>query len=119
MRKHAGFLFVLLTYILTWSVEIPVALAKHGYAAINISRRLQTICTLSPGIVAVILTGIFFKKNGLKALLKAVVKWRIKFKWYFIIIILGIALCGLSFLLFNWTYSQINKPDADYNFLFY
>ena len=109
---------MLLTYILTWSVEIPVALTKHGYTAINISKGLQTICTLSPGIVALILTAIFFKKNGLKTLLKAVVKWRVKFKWYIIIIILSIALCGLSLLLFNWTYGQINNPDPAYNFIF-
>ena len=119
MRKHIGFLFVLLTYILTWSVEIPVALTKHGYASINVSKGLQTICTLSPGIVALILTGIFFKKNGLQALLKAVVKWRVKFKWYGATIILSIFLCGLSLLLFNWTYGQINNPDAAYNFIFY
>ena len=119
MKKHIGFLFVLLTYIFTWSVEIPVALNKYGYAAINISKGLQTICTLSPGIVALILTAIFFKKDGLRTLLKAVVKWRVKFKWYFIVTILGIALCGLSLLLFNWTYGQINNPDPAYNFLFY
>ncbi len=119
MNRHIGFLFVLLTYIITWGVEIPVALNKHGYAAINISKGLQTFCTLSPGIVAVILTAIFYKKNGLKTLLKAVVKWRVKFKWYFIVIILGIVLCGLSLLLFNWTYGQINNPDPAYNFLFY
>src|SRR5436305_11418190 len=100
-NKHIGFLFVLLTYIITWSVEIPVALNKHGYAAINISKGLQTICTLSPGIVAVVLTAIFFKKDGLRTLLKAVLKWRIKFKWYIVVTILGIALCGLSLLLFD------------------
>ena len=119
MRKHIGLLFVLLTYMLTWSVEIQVALTKHGFTAINISKGLQTICTLSPGIVALLLTVIFFKKNGLRILLKAVVKWRIRFKWYIIIIILSIALCGLSLLLFNWAYGQINKPDPAYNFIFY
>ena len=119
MRKHIGFLFVLLTYTLTWSVEIPVALTKHGYTVINISKGLQTICILSPGLAALILSAIFFKKNGVKTLLKAVVKWKVKFKWYIIIIILSIALCGLSLLLFNWTYGQINNPDPAYNFIFY
>ena len=118
MKKNIGFLFVLLTYIITWCIEIPVALTKHGYATINISKGLQTICTLSPGIVALILTAIFFKKKGVKTLLKSVVKWRVKFKWY-IIVILSIVLCGLSLLLFNWTYEQINKPDPAYNFIFY
>ena len=119
MKKHVGFIFVLLTYILTWSVEIPMALTKHGYAAINISKGLQTICTLSPGIVAIILTGIYFGKNSLKSLFKAIVKWRVKFKWYIIIIILGIALCGLSLLIFNWITGQSIKPDQPYNFGFY
>ena len=65
MKKYVGFLFVLLTYILTWSVEIPTALTKHGYAAINISKGLQTVCTLSPGIVAFMLTAIYSGKNSL------------------------------------------------------
>lgn len=119
MKKRIGLFFVLLTYIITWSVEIPVALTKHEYAAINISKGLQTLCTLSPGIVAILLTAIFLKKRGVKALLKAVVKWRVKFKWYIIIIILSIVLCGLSLLLFNWTYGQMNNPDPAYNFIFY
>ena len=119
MKKHLGFIFVLLTYILTWSVEIPMALTKHGYAAINISKGLQTICTLSPGIVAIILTAIYFKKKGLKSLFKAIVKWRVKFRCYIIIFILGIALCGLSLLIFNCITGQNGKPDQPYNFVFY
>ena len=119
MKKYIGFLFVILTYIITWSGEIPLALNKHGYAAIKISKGLQMICTMSPGIVAVILTGIFFKKNGLKNLLKAVVKWRVKFKWYIIIILLSVVFCGLSLSIFNWNYKQINIPDPAYNFIFY
>ncbi len=119
MKKHIGFIFVLLTYLLTWSVEIPIALTRHGYASINISRSLQTICTLSPGIVAIILTAIYFGKNSLKSLFKAIVKWRVKFKYYLIIIIVCIALCGLSLLIFNWITGQSIMPDQPYNFVFY
>ena len=119
MKKYVGFLFVLLTYILTWSVEIPTALTKHGYAAINISKGLQTICTLSPGIVAILLTAIYFGKPSLKVLFKGIVKWRVEFKWYIIIMILGIGLCGLSLLIFNWIFGQNIKPDNPYNFAFY
>ena len=119
MKKHVGFIFVLLTYILTWSVEIPSALTKHGYAAINISKGIQTICTLSPGIIALILTTIHFGKNGLKSLLKATIKWRVKFKWYITIIIVSIVLCGLSLLIFNSITGQNIKPDEPYNFVFY
>ena len=119
MKKHVGFLFILLTYILTWSVEIPTALTKHGYITINIPKAIQTICTLSPGIVAIMLTAIYFGKNGLNFLFKAIVKWRVKFKWYIIILILGIALCALSLLLFNWMIRQNIKPDEPYNFIFY
>ncbi len=119
IKKHAGFLFVLLTYVLTWSVEIPTALTKHGYIAINISKGLQTICTLSPGIIAIILTAIYFWKKGLKSLFNAILKWRVKFRWYVAILILGIALCGLSLLIFNWITGQSIKPDQPYNFIFY
>jgi membrane protease YdiL (CAAX protease family) len=119
MKKYLGFLFALLTYILTWSVEIPTALTKHGYLFTNISKGLQTICTLSPGIVAIILTAIYFGKKGLKSLFKAIVKWRIKFRWYIIIFILGVALCGLSLLIFNFISGESIRPDQPYNFVFY
>jgi membrane protease YdiL (CAAX protease family) len=119
MKKNLGFIFVLLTYILTWSVEIPIALIKHGFAGINFSKGLQTICTLSPGIVAIILTAIYYGKSNLKSLLKAILKWRVKFKFYLIIIIVGIALCGLSLLIFNLITSKTIKPDQPYNFIFY
>ena len=114
-----GFIFVFLTYILTWSVEIPMALIKHGHIAINFPKGLQTICTLSPGIVAILLTAIYFGKNGLRSLFKAIVKWRVKFRWYIIIVILVIALCGLSLQIFNWIAGQSFKPDEPYNFVFY
>ncbi len=119
MKKNIGFLFILLTYFLTWSVEIPAALTKHGYLHMNVSKALQTICTLSPGIIAIILTAIYFRKNGLKSLFKSIIKWRVKFRWYVIIIILGIALCGLSLVIFNWISGQSIKPDEPYNFIFY
>ncbi len=119
MKKHMGFLFILLTYLITWSVEIPSALAKHGYIARYNSKGLQTLCTLSPGIVAIILTAIYFGKSGLKSLFKVILKWRVKFKWYIIIIILSVALCGLSLLIFNLIAAQSIKPDNPYNFVFY
>lgn len=119
MRKHIALLFVLLTYIITWSVEVPLALTTLGFASIKIPKSLQTICTLSPGVAALVLTVIFFKKYQLTGLLKAVVKWKVKFKWYAIVFILGIAFCGLSLFLFDWIYRQINNPDPVYNFIFY
>ena len=119
MKKNAALLFILFTFILTWSVEVPAALTKYGYVNIGISKGLQTICTLSPGLVAIILTAIVFKRAGLKFLLNAIIWWRVKFKWYLIIIILGIALCGISLLVFDSIYQQNNIPDAPYNFVFY
>lgn len=112
-------MFVLLTYLATGSVEIPLTLNKHGYAAIHISKGIQAICTLSPGIVGFVLVAIFFGKNGLRTLLKTVVKWRIKVKWYVIVAVLGIALVGFSLLSFDVIYGRVITPDAFYNYFFY
>ena len=119
MRIILAFLFVLLTYILTWSVEIPIALARYGYSGTNIPNAIRTICTLSPGIVAIILTAFYFGRNGLKSLFKEIVKWRVKFKWYSIIFILGIVLCALSLLIFDGMSTENIRPDNPYNFVFY
>ena len=118
MKNRLSILFVLLTYLLTWVVEILAALTKYGYATVNVSKGLQTICTLSPGFTALLLTGVYFKKRGLLLLCRSIVKWRVKIKWY--LLILGsIALCGLSLILYNLMYLQAIKPDEAYNFIFY
>lgn len=119
MKKNLALLFIALTYILTWSVEIPAALAKHGQVSIHIPKALQMICTLSPGIVALLLTMFFFKKRGMRFLTKGIVKWRVKFRWYLFLIISSLVFCGLSLFFYNLICAQHVRPDQFYNFLFY
>lgn len=119
MKKSAGFLFVFLVYSFTWSIDIPVALTQYGYLSVNISKGLQTLSTLAPGIVATILTAIFFGKQGVTSLLKPVLRWKVKFVWYLIVIVIGIILPAISLVIFDAVSEKITKLEQPITFLFY
>jgi membrane protease YdiL (CAAX protease family) len=119
IKKYPGLLFILLTFIFTWSIEIPAALTKHGYFVIKVSKGLQTIATFAPGIVAILLSLVLNGSSGLKAFLKPIIKWRVNIYWYLIIVATGILLTGFSFLIFYLFINNQVKPDTAFNILVY
>jgi membrane protease YdiL (CAAX protease family) len=119
IKKNPGLLFILLTFILTWSIEIPAAMTAHGYASIKISKSLQLITTLTPGIVAIVLSLALGRGAGLKAFLKPIIKWRVNIYWYLSVLGTGILLTGLSVLAFHLFSNKQVKPDTPVNILAY
>ena len=119
MKKSGLFLFILLTYLLTWAVEIPIAFSSHGLSNIKIPKGLQTVSTLTPGLVALLLTGIFGGTNSLKLLLRQLIKWRVPFKWYAFIFITGVLISGFSLLIFLVVTKENVHVEPAYSLLFY
>lgn len=106
MKRYLAILFVVLTFIFTWSIEIPTALSKYGYLTIKIPKGIQMLSTFAPGIVAIILTIIFLGKPGIAALLASLVRWKLKLNWFLFAIGAGIVFTGLSILIYTWIYKQ-------------
>jgi membrane protease YdiL (CAAX protease family) len=119
MKKNQGLLFILLTFILTWAIQIPAAMTKHGYSDIKISKNLQIISTFAPGIVAILLSLVLGGGSGLKAFLKPIIKWKVNIYWYLIVLGIGILLTGVSTLIFYLFINKQVKPDSPFNILVY
>ena len=119
MKNKSTLLFVVLTFVITWSVEIPVALVKYGYLAIKIPKGLQTLSTLAPGMAALLITALLPGKNGIAKLLKPLFQWRIGLKSYAFIFGTGILLPFLTLLIFSVVSGQPIQIEPATSLLFY
>ena len=119
MNKRRITFFLFLTFLLTWVIEIPAALASYGFVNIKVPHGLQTIATLSPGIVALLMIIVYDGRVGLQRLLQQVIKFRVSFGWYAFVLLTGSLLAGLSFLIYNLAWNQNCKVEPLYNLFFY
>ena len=81
--------FFILTYLLSWSIWIPIAATE------NSSQWLMWLAGFAPSLVALILTGWRSGRSGLHRLLR--LKWRVWWVWY-AISLLGTPLIMLAAL---------------------
>jgi membrane protease YdiL (CAAX protease family) len=119
LKKNPALLFVLLTFILTWSVEIPAAMTRYGYLDIKFSKGSQIMTTLIPGVVAILFSLMLGGGAGLKAFLKPIIKWRVNIYWYLFVLSIGLLLTGVSTLIFYLFIDKKVKPDTPLNILVY
>jgi membrane protease YdiL (CAAX protease family) len=75
--RSSGFVFIVLTYLATWTIQVPLALAAHHQLSFAVPRWIQIGSTLSPGIIAVILAACLEGRAGIKRLLGAIITWRV------------------------------------------
>ncbi|WP_295670208.1 type II CAAX endopeptidase family protein [uncultured Mucilaginibacter sp.] len=81
-------IFIFLTFLITWGINIPLALAAHHQIKFSVPRWLEITSTLSPGIVAFFITIFQYKKAGFTTLLTKIVKWRVNYKWYLFVLLI-------------------------------
>jgi membrane protease YdiL (CAAX protease family) len=81
-------IFISLVFVFTWGINIPLALASHHQIKFSVPRWIEITSTLSPGVVAILMTALLNKKAGLKRLLSKITNWRLNIKWYLFVILL-------------------------------
>jgi membrane protease YdiL (CAAX protease family) len=79
--------FLLLTYVLSWAVEITAALAAYGVLQLHVSNGLQTLAQLTPAVAALLTTGWFEGQEGIKALLASIFRARVSLRWYALVLL--------------------------------
>jgi len=99
----ATLVFFLLTFVLSWSLWIPAALASHGLLAFPLSPNLTSFLgVFGPTLAALILLAVTEGKQGLNALLRRLLFWRVGLHWYgFVLLwpaVLSLASSGLAML---------------------
>lgn len=102
-----------LTFLISWSVWIPAGLFAPEQTALVLPG------AWSPTIAALILTGFTTGKQGLKTLLKSVIKWRVHLVYYLFAIlgILSVAILAIFVnLLFGGSLPEVGSIAANFGF---
>lgn len=68
--------FFILTYLFSWSFWFPFVLN------VQIPLYMALIGILGPATIGIIITFVEKGKKGVKHLLKGIIKWKVKFRWY-------------------------------------
>lgn len=116
MRQAEGLhitLFFVLTFLISWSIWIPAGL----YAPQNSVLVLPG--AWAPTLAALILTGFTEGKDGLRKLLKSLIKWRVKPRYYLFAIfsVLGIAVLAILInLLFGGSLPNLESIATRFGF---
>ncbi|MCO5945685.1 CPBP family intramembrane glutamic endopeptidase [Mucilaginibacter flavidus] len=79
---RTALIFIFFTFMITWAINIPLALAAHHQIKFSVPRWVEITSTLSPGIVALSIIICRCKEAGLKTLLTKILKWRVNYRWY-------------------------------------
>lgn len=109
MKTHPIPAFFLLTFVLAWMVWLPIGYLAPDYFLLAIIPGAW-----APTIVSVLLTWLTDGKNGVRQFLGRVIRWRVGFQWY-LVVLFGISLIaftaqGLNIWLFNGEPVKLNLP---------
>jgi hypothetical protein len=81
--------FLLLTFGLSWAIEIPAAFAVYGWSSIRMPREMQTLAQLTPALAVLLTTCIFSGARALLPLLGGVTRVRARAGWYLLALLLA------------------------------
>jgi membrane protease YdiL (CAAX protease family) len=111
LRAHLVLVFFGLTFLLSWSIWIPLALDHFSLLPIKLNEGFVMIVrlfgTLGPAVSAILVSLLAGGKPAVRSLLGLIGRWRVKWTWF--------AAAGLVFpallLLAAWVYRLL--PGAD------
>jgi membrane protease YdiL (CAAX protease family) len=83
VKHHPLVAYFILVYALAWML-IPLV--------VSVSLAFALIALFAPAIAAVVVTALVEGRTGVNALLRRVVQWRVRFKWYVVAVGLPVAL---------------------------
>ncbi|MFN3927040.1 MAG: type II CAAX prenyl endopeptidase Rce1 family protein [Pseudanabaenaceae cyanobacterium] len=79
-------MYFILAYVISWAVEIPLALKAQGLSQAPIPLSIHYLAGYGPMLAAVIMTWLTGGVSGLKALFGGILKWRVQPVWWLVAI---------------------------------
>jgi len=102
LREHSMELFVVLAYLLSWGVEIPLALQYRGVLDSSLPYALHYLAAFGPLAAALLVSVAVEGSAGLKSLTSQWTQFRVNFRYWLAaaspLLIYLIAAVGLSFM---------------------
>jgi membrane protease YdiL (CAAX protease family) len=86
-QRYSLVMYFALTYLISWSIMVPVALSAKGLINIKVPYWLYYLAPFGPFSAAVIVTALIDGWQGVKKLLGRLMKWRVEFKYYAFVIL--------------------------------
>lgn len=118
LKSHSIVVYFILTYIISWSFMIPVALSAKGWISVKVPYGFYYFASFGPLTAALIVTGLTEGGKGISQLLGRLLKWRVAFKYYAFAVLGPIALFVLAVLanfVITGTWPDLNLlGEADY-----
>jgi len=85
VKRHPLITFFLLTYVLSWTFEIPLVVLRDGIAGTQ-GFVLNILAANVPSVLAIMLTVIVFGRGSLRRLLGRLLIWRVNPLWYLVVL---------------------------------
>ena len=103
-------MFFLLTFLLSWTLWLPIGLLAPKPFLLTVIPGMW-----APTISAILLTGLAEGKAGIRVFLGRLLKWRVGFKWYLVVLfgtaVIAYAAVGIN-LSFGGDIPEISLPDG-------
>lgn len=109
IKTHTLLVYFVLTYIVSWSIEIPIALSAQGIIKAQFPYAIHYFASFGPFVGAVVVTAIADGGAGIRKLLGAILKWRVGVFYWEFAIGLPIVFFALSVLITRVTRGEL--PD--------
>ena len=107
-KKYPIPIFFLLTFLLSWTLWLPIGLLAPKLFLLTVIPGMW-----APTISAILLTGLAEGKAGIRVFLGRLLKWRVGFKWYLVVLfgtaVIAYAAVGIN-LLFGGDIPEISLP---------
>jgi membrane protease YdiL (CAAX protease family) len=83
-RKHPLVVYVVVTYIFSWSIFIPLALKKHGIIELPVPFPVYYFASLGPLLSALVTSYLVGGSESLKELIGRMFRWRVHWVWWLV-----------------------------------
>jgi len=101
VQRHPLACFFVLTYVAAWCLWAPLIILRDALHP-AVAFILVLLGSLVPSTIAIVLVAIVHGNRGVRSLLGRLVKWRVGFRWYAVVLILPLLAplgLGVSILL--------------------
>jgi len=102
LYRHPLLFFFLLSYAISWSVWLPLLLAKQGIIPYQPPQYLHLVGSLGPALAALIMTRVCSGSVGLRDLLRRMFEWRVALRWHAIAWLSPFLLFFVAVLFTGW-----------------
>lgn len=99
VKKNPLTFYFILTYAITWSIQIPVALSAREMIKAQVPMAIHYVGAFGPMIAALMMSALTEGTAGIRALLSRWFKWRVEVRYYAFAVLAPTALFGLAVLI--------------------